>query len=214
MLMSMADIEIEVLTEPLYWKAFEVVTDIFVNHSSLHVALGALLNDYRAYLEPSFFDAVREGMSLVAIDRSSNTIAGLLVGHDLFKLNPQNLIPFQEKYAPIGALGKKLEEIYLKQRNVTAGEVLLVDMAAIAPAYSGQGLYLQMRKAISDHARQCGFRYVIGELSSPATQKVVLETLCHTACAIVGLADFEHKGKRPFATISNPSSIILAEEIL
>lgn len=212
--MDIAEFEIEVLQEPLFRKAFEVATNVFVRHSTLHRALGASLKEYRAYLEPGFFENARDGLSLVAIDRASDAVAGLLLAHDLFKPGPQTPIPFQQKYAPIGALGKRLEEEYLNQRDATAGDVLLVDMAAVDPAYGGQGLYLRMREAMSTHARQHGFGYVIGELSSPATQKVVIEKLGHNPCAAVVLADFEHEGKHPFAAITSPKAIILAEDVL
>ena len=53
-----------------------------------------------------------------------------------------------------------------------------------------------------------------GELTSSATQKVVLEKMGHRKCAEIAFAEFTLNGTRPFASITEPQTVILAEETL
>jgi len=105
----------------------------------------------------------------------------------------------------------QLAAIYRHRRHIVAGEVALVDMAAVNPIYAGQGGYRALRMALAAHAYDRGYRYVVGELSSTVTQRLVLDQLHHKNRAELVLADFIYDGKRPFAAIPTPAKIILAE---
>ena len=165
--------------------AFDLATEVFVRHSSLHLAVGATLSSYRAYVAADFYRDVLDGLSLVAIDRLSNTLIGVLLVRDFIK--PAS-VPINDPR-----------------------EVALVDMAAVNPIYAGQGVYRALRMALVAHAYDCGYRYVVGELSSTVTQRLVLDQLHHKNRAELVLADFIYDGKRPFAAIPTPAKIILAE---
>ena len=52
---------------------------------------------------------------------------------------------------------------------------------------------------------------MIGELSSVATQHVVLNRLQHRSVAEIRFDTFEYAGGYPFRGISDPPSIVLAE---
>ena len=71
-----------------------------------------------------------------------------------------------------------------------------------------------MRAAAQDLARRRAFQRVLGELSSSATQRYVPERLGHKKEAEVEFATFEMEGTRPFRTIVDPPSFILAEGML
>ena len=115
------------------------------------------------------------------------------------------------RYAPIAAVTSHLESIYRCQRQISAGEVALVDMAAVHPDYAGQGVYRALRMALTTLGFARGYSYITGALSSVVTQGLVLNHLQHRNCAELVLADFIYEGKRPFAAIKTPPKIILAE---
>ncbi|ADE39552.1 ATP transporter ATP-binding protein [Candidatus Puniceispirillum marinum IMCC1322] len=71
-----------------------------------------------------------------------------------------------------------------------------------------------MRKEISRRTKLLGYKYVIGELTSSATQKVILEKMGHRNCAEVNLSRFSDGNRRPFASVVDPEIIVLAEEVL
>ena len=134
---------------------------------------------------------------------------GVLIVRDFTTPVPSQLD--NPQYAPIAAITSHLESIYRRQREISAGEVALVDMAAVHPDYAGQGVYRALRIALVTYGFARGYRYIAGELSSAVTQRLVLDHLHHRNCAELVLADFIYEGKRPFATIKTPPKIILAE---
>ena len=189
--------------------AFDLATEVFVRHSSLHLAVGATLSSYRAYVAADFCRDVLDGLSFVAIDRLSNTLIGVLLV--CYFIKPASVPINDPRYAPIAAVTRQLAAIYRHRLHIVAGEVALVDMAAVNPIYAGQGVYRALRMALVAHAYDRGYRYVVGELSSTVTQRLVLDQLHHKNCAELVLTDFIYDGKRPFAAIHTPAKIILAE---
>ena len=210
----MADVEIHTLGAALAEDAFALASRNFATQSSLHVALAADVDEYRAYLRPTFFDDVDDGLSLAATDRHSGDLVGILIVRDFLKQRFAGDLPFQHRFDPVTALFEALEEQYLRERSLTPGEALLVDMAAVAPSHTGRGIYQTLRREISTRARSAGYRYTIGELTSAATQRVVLEKLRHRKAAEIIPAAFTYDGRRPFAAVTDPAVIVLTEEIL
>ena len=190
-------------------SAFELATEVFVRHSNLNQAVGADLSSYRAYVATGFYRDVADGLSLIADDRTQKTVMGVLITRDF--ITPATPQLDDPRYAPIVAVTSHLKSIDRRQRQISAGEVALVDMAAVHPDYAGQGVYRALRMALATHGFARGYRYIAGELSSAVTQRLVLEHLQLRDCAELVLADFIYEGKRPFAAIKTLPKIILAE---
>ena len=87
-------------------------------------------------------------------------------------------------------------------------------MGAVSSLAAGQGVYQKLRNAAQNNAKELGYRFVVGELSSASTQHVVLNKLGHSKVAEVLFSSFEFAGSRPFASINEPESIVLAEGML
>lgn len=188
--------------------AFDLATEIFVRESTLHVALGVGLSDYRTRLWPSFRSMVEEGLSLIAVDPASQKVAAVLIATRF------NTMGHTSGHSPIGAIDALSSQLTAQYSGATPQQykpTLLVDMAAVDPAARGQGLYVTLRNRAHEIARAQGFSRVIGELSSAHTQKVVLRNMGHRNAAQIDFADFVHDGVRPFASITHPPSLILSE---
>ena len=210
----MMQIEIRTLDAHLAEKAFALASSNFANQSALHVALNTDLEEYRAYLRPTFFDDMNDGLSLVATDAKNGELLGVLIARDFLKSRPNSYLPFQEKYELIAKLFQMLETKYLQQRRLILGDALLVDMAAVLPLHTSKGIYQTLRKEISRRAKLRGYKYIIGALTSSATQKVILEKMGHRNCAQVNLSTFSDDNGRPFESIVDPEIIVLAEDAL
>lgn len=198
------------LTPPYHQAAFDLVSEVFVSASTLHQALGINLEEYRPYLKAPFNEMASSGLSVVAIDTEADDVIGCLIAcdfyHQIHATNSSN-----EKFAPLSALSKALCQTFIKERTPKVGDIAFLDMAALAPAYQGRGIYQNMRSFAHDHARAKGFKTVIGELSSAITQHFVLNKMKHTKLAEVSFQQFDYNGTKPFHSIKEPTSIILAE---
>jgi len=203
-------IYIERMTSEHAAKAFNIACDVFVNASVLHTAVGVTLEDYRRYMHTPFNAMQKQGLSLVAIDSRSNEIIGCLVACD-YADQATNSIETPPVLRPVNALLCDLETRYRANRQINPGEYMLVDMAAVKPAARGLGLYSELRLAAHRIGQQSGFKRVVGELSSAATQHLCFNRLGHHICAEIHYASFEYSNHKPFASISEPPSIMLAE---
>lgn len=198
------------ITPELIHSVFDLATKVFVADSTLHRALGIELDVYRSYLWPSFCEMVGQGHSLAAVSQDTQEVVGCVIAADFAKpLEKQPIVP--KEFTPLLALATRLSRDYVKHREVTANEALLVDMGAVSTEYRGSGLYRTLRQAVQARAKQSGFKHIIGELSSAATQHVILDKLGHHKVSEVIFADFAHKGTYPFSSIRSPHSIILSE---
>ena len=210
----MAKFEIHSLDESRAEQAFALASLNFATQSVLHKTIAADLQEYRAYLRPTFLDDLGNGLSLMATDPNSGELMGILVVRDFRKQRFAGDLPYQEKYDQISALFEELEAIYMQAMHLAPGDALLVDMAAVPLAHTGKGIYQALRAEISTRAKSLGYKYIIGELTSSATQKVVLEKMGHRKRAEIAFAGFTLNGTRPFASITDPKTVILAEETL
>jgi hypothetical protein len=190
--------------------AFELATEVFSRASTLHRALGVTLEDYRIYLRPQFRQVVAQGLSVVAIDTRTGAVMGCMIVTDYAK-QPAGDIGTYPVMTPLAALARELDHQYTAAGKVSPGQVILIDMGAVRPEAEGRGIYQSMRAQVHTIAKSKGFQRVVGELSSAATQHVVLTQLGHAKMAEVSFHDFECDGAFPFRTITQPRSIVLAE---
>ena len=195
------------LTKPDVEPAFLLATEVFQRQSTLHRALGIGLEEYRAYLRPSFHSMTDEALSLVAVDNGKTV--GCLIATDFHGADQNGETP--PPFDAFSAMADSLGSLYRNHRRFGPGEVVLVDMAVVAPTASGQGLYRTFRAKAEALAQKRGFQYVVGELSSAATQHVVIDKLGHRKIAEIDFQTFRHRDKYPFRAITSPPSLILAE---
>jgi len=202
--------EIVPLDKPLVEPAFTLATEVFIQGSTLHRALGIGLEEYRNYLRPSFSAMVAEALSFCAVGCESRELIGCLIATD-FSASIDAPVVASGEFAALSALTRELSRSYHEHRAVNAGEVMLMDMGVVSPRAIGTGVYQKMRATAQARGRERGFRWVVGELSSAATQHVVLNKLNHRKVAEVMFSDFEFGGAVPFRSIESPRSIVLAE---
>ena len=205
-----AQFEIKPIDASLVDASFDLASAVFAASSSLHSALDVTLQDYRAYLRAPFVAMIAEGLSVAALDRASGAMAGCLIATDLHAALSPAPVP-DGPLGAIAALSQQAAQRYAELRPFQSGEVMLVDMAAVAKPFGGQGIYLALRNAAQCRARKLGFRRVVGELSSPASQHVVLNRLGHEKVLELPLRTFRFRDGFPFAAINEPQCLILSE---
>jgi GNAT superfamily N-acetyltransferase len=188
--------------------AFDLICHAFVRNSVLHRALQITTKEYRDYAAPWFELIVQQGFSIVAVDNNTQQVAGCLLACDYAnQVSNPSVVP--EKFRPLSALLARLDYLYCEGNKPAFGEQLLIDIAVVDPDFEGRGVYTQLRRYVQHMARSAGFRLVVGELSSAATQSVCVNKFGHRVCAEVEYSQFEFEGELPFASIDDPSGIQL-----
>ena len=197
--------------EKIYIESiFQFATEIFVEDSTLHKAININLKDYQNCLRSSFIDILDEGLSVIAIEANSKSLIGFILLTS-FEKHISQTKKSNGLLAPISAISSELIKQYKKGNNLIPNTGVLVDMAAVAPQYRGEGIYENMRNSANNLAGKRGFTEIFGELSSEASQNLILTKLKHVKVAEVEFNTFKFRGSKPFISIINPKSIILAK---
>ncbi|WP_146345186.1 hypothetical protein [Falsiphaeobacter marinintestinus] len=203
-------IQILPLTKDRMPEAFALATKVFIDASTLHRVLGVDVDIYREYLRAPFQQMIEQGLSVAAIDTATDKMVGCLILSD-YVCQPSADVARFPTFLPLSALAGELDQQYRAKRTLAPGQAALVDMGAVSPDAGGSGIYQMLRSKAHKIAREKGFRWIIGELSSAATQHVILTRLGHKKMAEVRFDSFQINGRCPFRKITEPPSIILAE---
>ena len=75
-------------------QAFALASLNFATQSVLHKTIAADLQEYRAYLRPTVFDDLGNGLSLMATDPNSGELMGILVVRDFRKQRIADDLPY------------------------------------------------------------------------------------------------------------------------
>ena len=191
-------------------QAFSLACRRFVQGSVIHQALGISVDEYRGYIRTPFISMCNQNLSLVAINIESKQVLGCIIAGDYSKpfLNNSAL---PEKFKPLNAMLAELDSHYRPGETVLPGEIIIVDMAVVSLEALNQGIYIKLRQALHHLAYQAGFKKVISELSSAATQHVCVNKFSQRICHEIVYSQFVYRGQKPFATITDPPSIQLVE---
>ena len=124
------DVAIELLSVDRADMAFAMVCKEFARGSVIHAALGISEAEYRDYLRPEFYSNIEQGLSLLAVDRSSGEILGCLIARD-FVSSAATDKKIPDSLLPMLALLEELEAGF-KNGCAEPGQDLLVDMAVVS----------------------------------------------------------------------------------
>lgn len=219
MVQNLAKITFKQIDNSIAEGAFLFVSEVFATRSTLHRAINIEIDLYRDYLKAGYQQAIDQGLSIVAVDESEQEICGVLIAKDIIAKDimvsdTTTQVLQVKKLLPITKLSQKLDEIYLTQRQINLGDAVLVDMAAVSHHHGGSNIYKDMRLKAHSIAAQKGFKFVIGQLSSPKTQEIILSELGNRNCGEIVFSEFTCDGRHPFASIKNPKSVIISEQRL
>jgi len=200
--MQASDFSIEPLTVQHAHAAFDCLCESFVNSSALHQWLDIPLDQYRHYLWPFFSSAIEQNLSLQALDPNTNTVLGVLLACDFCNQPASGSLSDCPGLAPLCALLRELRSHYRELLQRPAGELLLVDMAAVRPEATRRGIYQLLRRSAHKRAKAQGFTRVIGELSSPYSQRICIQRFGHRELASVSMQQFRYNAEHPFAGLT------------
>jgi len=204
------NIAISRMTNDSAQEAFSLACEVFVEASAPHTAMKVSIEEYRNYMRLPFEAMRGQGLSLIAKDTSNDKLVGCIVACDYTTLG-QNSAIIPDSLKPVNALLSSLEETYRKNRQPHPGQYMLVDMAVVTPTARGQGIYRKLREAVHRVGREAGYSYVVGELSSTATQQLCINRFNHKVCAEIEFSSFKYQDQKPFSTITSPKCIVLVE---
>ena len=208
-----APVVIVPLTEPDVEQAARLYTEVFLADeptSHRHALDPALFLPYaRVYVR----SLVRKDLSFIARDKRTKEILGFVFCFDLTD-NPEDegelMVAFLAHFREAVAMINELEERHLNRKEIDDGSVLHVFQIGVHRKFRGNGIAQAMIRRVIDHARKRGFRQVIADCTSPASQRT-FEQCGFNEVGFSPYAAFSMNGVRFFAGLDGGIALMIRD---
>lgn len=176
------------------------------------LALGLAPGDFKPLVEALLPKFLREGLSIVARDRQTGEIAGVILNEEMEFDLPEDLARFQWT-APVFALAGEMYGRYFQGGLPEPRESLHVFIIGVSRLYRGKGVGEKLLDLSLQHARAKGYRRAVVEATGLISQHIMRKA-GFTDRVEIPYATFEYKGKRPFENTGDHPGIILMDKDL
>lgn len=149
----------------------KIIGESFCNGEPMSKHLGLKSNDFSKWSSNVIMNCIDNRMSFVA-KNDDNKIYGCIISE------PLNLISQIPEYNEAKPIFNILDSLYDKlPKYVINNKTLHLYLAATATESSGLGVCYKLCKFTIAKAKKYGYKYIIAELTSPITQKILLDKL-------------------------------------
>ncbi len=164
------DFTVRTLTKDYANSALELFTKSFCDSEPITKHLNITYQDYEPFTKEVIEKAVREGMSVVAVDKNNKVIA-CAISEDI--VSP--FVPHFSKYPkmkPIFALLNELDKPFMSGKSFIKGKIAHVWIAVVNPHFRGQGLSTAIDMACGELAVRKGFDFAYAEFTNDLSANI------------------------------------------
>lgn len=158
----------------------------------------------------------RDGLSLVARDLASGTVAGSSIHLDMATENPR-AVKELAWFAPGLALLDDMDRLYFEKycggRHSLPGEMFHFCWGAVSPRFEGRRINQTMVEMSIELAIAKKYRTAVVEASGLASQHIFRKRGFSDRVE-VAYQSYLYEGRRPFASVSEVPSIVLLDKSL
>lgn len=202
------------LTPAHYEETVALVCDVFARRELLGQALGLREEDIRPYAAAACRAAMREGLGVIALQRSTRRVVGYSLAKDY-------QVPLElegaGRFSPVQQLFERMEGWYQcdygrpRARGAVAHELL----AGVSARYPFQSVELELMVVLGMLLRNKGFAFSVLTATSAGAQELHASLGAHQLYA-VGYGEFVDvkTGARPFATLAGQQCTFMLRDLL
>jgi len=176
------------------------------------LALGLAPEDFKPLVEALLPKFLRDGLSIVARDRRTGEIAGVILNGEMELDFPVEMTRFQWT-APVFALAGEMYGRYFQGGLPEPHESVHIFIIGVSSLYRGKGVGEKLLDLSLEHARSRAFRRAVVEATGLISQHIMRKA-GFTNRVEIPYATFEYEGKRPFKNTGEHPSIILMDKDL
>jgi GNAT superfamily N-acetyltransferase len=177
------------------------------------VAMGLSFREMEQFLSLFAPRAVAEGLTIVARDRVTGKLAGVLLTDDFAAPPALELNQISAKFRPIFSMLEILDEQYRQGKMISAGEYLHLFMLGVDGEFAGRGIGQGLVKACLDNGIRKGYRMAVTEATGIVSQRVFRKNGFVDRFS-VAYGNFTHEDKFVFASIQGHEYAILMDKSL
>lgn len=183
----------------------------FVHEEPLMKSLCVNSDDFLEITRAICKQAIAEGISVAALDENTHTLKGVMICLDLespFSCDVEKLCP---KILPIFDLMDQMKNKYRKKFPSKPGKTVESFMTAVYRKHAHEGLTSGLINEALPLWISKGYQKVVGCLTHPVTQKIVLRLPGISIFDQIKLSEYEYKGTKPFAHVTEVTSCIFTQ---
>jgi len=186
----------------------ELFSKSFCDSEPITKHIGMHYQDYIPFAREVVQKAIKEGLSKVMLDKNNRIIA-CAIAEDL----ADPFIPHTAHYPkmkPILGLIEELSNGFLKDKKFMPGKIVHVWVAAVDPAFRGQGLSTAVDMACVEGAARKGFDFAYAEFTNDVSENVTHQFKVLKCLNRIKYEDFNFEGRKPFAGVKGSAASYLA----
>jgi GNAT superfamily N-acetyltransferase len=190
-----------------------LLATVFSESEPPAVAMGLTFRDMEQFLRLFAPGAVAQGLTVIARDRDTGKLAGVLLTDDFAAPLPLIVTQISAKFRPIFSMLESLDEQYRRGRTISAGEYLHLFMLAVDREFAGRGIAQGLVKACLDNGIRKGYRMAVTEATGIVSQRVFRKNGFVDRFS-VSYEEFTFEGSRVFSSIQGHERAILMDRSL
>lgn len=177
-------------------SATELFTKVFCDHEPITKHIGITHKEYEPFVTEVLTKAVRDGLSVVAVDNKNKVIACTISEDiaDLFKANTKAY----PKLTPVIALLEKLSSVFCEGKKFKKGKIAHVWIAAVAAEHRGTGMSTAIDMACGNLAVSKGYDFAYAEFTNPISENITHHYKSIEKCGSINYENFTFEGQKPF----------------
>ena len=185
-------------------SAADLFIKTFCDDEPITKHLGIQYNEYEPFALAVIQKAVKDGLSVVAVD-SNNRVVACAIGEDITDQFKPNLSLYP-KMKPIFALIEALSAPFLSNQTFKKGKLAHTWIAMVAKDCRGKGLSTEIDLACTNHIASKGFDFTYAEFTNDISENITHHYPVRKKINAIAYADFTFKGQKPFQGVKGGTS--------
>lgn len=185
-------------------SAIDLFTKSFCDSEPITKHLNIKYDDYEIFAKEVVQKAVKEGMSVVAID-SKNHVIAVVLAEDI--ANPfKPTVAQYPKLKPIFAVLDQLSEPFLAGKQFNKGKIAHIWIAIVNADIRGKGLSTAIGMACATICMRKGYEFAYTEFTNEISEKILHHYKLYELCNSIDYNTFTYEGQRPFQGLNGKAS--------
>lgn len=193
---------------PLGREHMQSAADLFIttfcDDEPITKHLGIQHHEYEPFAQAVIQKAVKDGLSVVAVD-SNNQVVACALGEDIIDAFTPNLSLYP-KMKPIFGLIEELSKPFLSDKTFKKGKMAHTWIAMVSKAHRGKGLSTEIDLACTNHLAKKGFDFTYAEFTNDISENITHHYPVSKKVNEIIYEDFVYQGLKPFKGVTGGSA--------
>ncbi len=190
----------------------KVVAEAFCSGEPMTVCQNISVQNFVHFVKLFGSKTEQEGLTIVAIDKTTSQIVGAVVTDDFGLEPPDGLETISEKFVPVFTLLGELDDQYKENKTINPGEYLHIFMVAVDNQYKNKHIAYNLVQTCLENGIKKGYKIALAEVTGSISQDIFKNKCCFVDRFKINYKIFTYNGKQVFETIKGHIGTILVDK--